>query len=188
MVTVEQVIQLKSKIQAEMRRRNGRASLEEFGNLDFLNEPVKNELIMAEHGQKTIDLLLKIEDYGDLTLSERGILIPSDFTAELLDEVDRLSTEQATGESESTVANLFPDRTVEVSSCRGDCTGLCVGSCHGQCNGCTGCTASCGTGCESGCNTTCTGGCQGNCTGSCNTGCSTGCSTACTGATAATKK
>ena len=31
----------------------------------------KGELVKAEHGQKTVDLLLKIEDYGDLTLSKQ---------------------------------------------------------------------------------------------------------------------
>lgn len=185
MITAEQVIELKSKIKAEMLRRNGYGSLAEYGSADydFIETPVKDELIMAEHGQKTIDLLLKIENYGDLIPSEKGSLIPSDFTEGLLDEVDRLAAELKTGESAKTVANLFPDRAAEISSCRGDCTGLCVGSCTGLCNGCTGCTSTCGTGCASGCNTTCTGGCQGNCKGSCNTGCSTGCLSTCTGAT-----
>ena len=195
MVTVEQVMELKSKIKAEMLRRNGHGSLAEYSNLEFLEAPIKNELIKADHGQKTVDLVLKIEDYGDLTLSERGILIPSDFSEDLLIEVDRLATETKTGESEHTVSTLFPDRVVETSSCRGDCTGLCVDSCYGLCNGCTGCTASCGTGCASGCNTTCnTGcstGCQGSCTGdcqgTCNTTCQGGCNTACTGATAQAK-
>ena len=185
MLTAAQAIELKAKIKAEMLRRNGFGSLAEYGtsSYDFTENPTKDELIMTEHGQKTVDLLLKIEDYGDLTLSEKGSLIPGSFSEVLLTEVDRLATEEKTGESVETVKDLFPDRTAEVSSCRGDCTGLCVGSCTGLCNGCTGCTSTCGTGCASGCNTTCTGGCQGNCKGSCNTGCSTGCLSTCTGAT-----
>ena len=146
MITAEKVIELKAKIKAEMLRRNGHGSLEKYAgsSYDFTITPVKGELIKAEHGQKTVDLLLKIEDYGDLTLSEQYSKIPSSFTEELLTEIDRLASETKTG------------LLTEKSSCRGDCTGLCVGSCIGQCNGCTSCTASCGTGCASGCKSACT--------------------------------
>ena len=165
MITAEKVIELKAKIKAEMLRRNGHGSLESYGgsSYDFTITPVKGELVKAEHGQKTVDLLLKIEDYGDLTLSKQHSKIPSSFTEELLTEIDRLAGETKTGLS------------TEKSSCRGDCTGLCVGSCIGKCNGCTGCTASCGTGCASGW--------KSGCTGSCNTNCTGGCDTNCTGAT-----
>lgn len=170
MITAEKVIELKAKIKAEMLRRDGHGSLATYGDstYDFTTNPVIGELIKAEHGQKTVDLLLKIEDYGDLTLSDQHSVIPSSFTEELLAEVDRLARETKTG------------LDTETSSCRGDCTGLCVGSCIGQCNGCTGCTASCGTGCASGC--------YSNCTGSCNADCTSGCFSACTGATATTGK
>lgn len=165
MITAEKVIELKAKIKAEMSRRNGHGSLEKYADssYNFTITPVKGELIKAEHGQKTVDLLLKIEDYGDLTLSKQHSKIPSSFTEELITEVDRLSKETKTGLS------------TEKSSCRGDCTGLCVASCISQCNGCSGCTASCGTGCATGC--------YSNCTGSCNTNCTGGCNTNCTGAT-----
>lgn len=170
MITAEKVIELKAKIKAEMLRRDGHGSLASYGdsNYDFITNPVIGELIKAEHGQKTVDLLLKIEDYGDLTLSNQNSVIPSSFTEELLTEVDRLAGETKTG------------LDTETSSCRGDCTGLCVGSCIGQCNGCTGCTASCGTGCASGC--------YSNCKGSCNVDCTSGCFSQCTGATATTGK
>lgn len=173
MVTAQQANELHEKIKAEMLRRNGHGSLASFGGSDynFTKAPTVGELVEVEHGDKTVDLILQIEDFGDLILSEQYSQIPTDFSEVLSTEIDRLASEAKTG------------LTSEVSSCRGDCTGLCVGSCHGKCNGCTGCTASCGTGCASGCNTTCTGGCQGNCTGSCNTGCSTGCNTTCTGST-----
>lgn len=189
---------LKAAIKAEMLRRNGFGSLAEFGGTtyDFTVAPAVGVKTKPEHGQKTIDLLLKIEDYGNLVLVKENDPIPSDFNASLVNEVTRLASEAKTGESASTVTNLFPDRTAETSSCRGACTGLCVGSCHGNCNGCTGCTASCGTGCAGGCNTscntgcndTCLGSCTGNCTGSCYTGCSTGCQTACKGSTKAQGK
>ena len=170
MITAEQVIELKAKIKAEMLRRNGHGSLATYGDstYDFTTNPVIGELIKAEHGQKTVDLLLKIEDYGDLTLSEQDSVIPSSFSEELITEIERLANETKTG------------LDTEISSCRGDCTGLCVASCIGFCNGCTGCTASCGTGCASGC--------YSNCTGSCNADCTSGCFSACTGATATTGK
>lgn len=173
MVTAQQANTLHAKIKAEMLRRNGHGSLTSYGGsgYNFTKAPTVGELVEVEHGDKTIDLLLKIEDFGDLILSEKHSQIPTDFTTALSTEIDRLAKEAKTG------------LTTEVSSCRGDCTGLCVGSCHGKCNGCTSCTASCGTGCASGCNTTCTGGCQGNCTGTCYKGCSKGCNATCTGAT-----
>lgn len=168
MITAKQVIELKAKIKEEMLRRNGHGSLVTYGDsqYDFTINPVANELIMLEHGQKTIDLLLKIEDYGDLTLSKKDSLIPSSFTDELITEIDRLASESKTG------------LNTEISSCRGDCTGLCVASCIGLCNGCTGCTATCGIGCATGC--------YSNCTGSCNTNCNSGCFSECTGATKTT--
>lgn len=177
-MTAQQAIDLKAKLKAELLRRNGHGSVSTYGgsSYNFTTTPAKGQQVKLEHGQKTVDLFLKIKDYGNLMLSQKSFPIPSDFTDELIAEVDKLAAESKTGKS------------TEVSSCRGACTGLCVGSCHGNCNGCTGCTASCGTGCASGCNTGCGSGCVGNCKGSCNTGCSTGCSTACTGATAATAK
>lgn len=193
-----ELVTLKAAVKAEMLRRNGFGSLASFGGsaYDFTTAPAVGVKTLPEHGQKTIDLLLKIEDYGNLVLVKENDPIPSDFNSSLVNEINRLKSEAKTGESTKTVTNLFPSRTAEASSCRGACTGLCVGSCHGMCNGCTGCTASCGTGCASGCNTSCNtgcntgcqGSCTGNCTGSCYTACTGGCDTGCTGATAATKK
>lgn len=164
-MTAAQVNELKAKIKAEMLRRNGHGSLAAYGNAsyDFKTTPVADDWIWTEQGQKTVDLILKIEDFGDLFFARKHENIPEDFSTKLLTEIDRLSKEAKTGE------------TTEKSSCRGDCTGLCVASCISQCNGCSGCTASCGTGCASGCNA--------NCTGSCNTNCTGGCNTNCTGAT-----
>lgn len=192
-----ELISIKAALKAEMLRRNGFGSLAEFGGsaYDFAVAPGIGVKTKPEHGQKTIDLLLKIEDYGNLVLVRENDPIPSDFNVGLLTEIQRLASEAKTGESAETVSKLFPSRTAEKSSCRGACTGLCVGSCHGNCNGCTGCTASCGTGCASGCNTSCNtgcntgcaGSCTGNCTGTCYSSCSGHCDTGCSGATAQTK-
>lgn len=144
---------LKTKIKAEMLRRDGVGSLTEFGTstYDFTIVPAAGVKVLEEHGKKTVDLLLKIEDYGDLRLTKKGDPIPKSFNENLYKEIDRLASEKKTGETEETVKNLFPNKTPEVSSCRGACTGLCIGSCISLCNGCTSCTASCGTGCASGC-------------------------------------
>lgn len=168
---------IKAALKAELLRRDGNGSVAQFGDsaYDFSHNPYIGEKIRPEYGQKTIDLLLKIEDYKDLRLVKVDDPIPKAFNSELLTEIARLAAEQKTGESAKTVANLYPSRKPETSSCRSVCTGLCVGTCASKCNGCTSCTAACGTGCASGCNTACKGG--------CNTGCNTGCSTTCTGGT-----
>lgn len=138
MINPSQTIELKRLIKDEMARRNGNGSLAEFASAhyDFSVAPAYGQKTKPEHGQKTIDLLLKIKDYGDLRLVREDEAIPISFDASLLDYVRMLSAEQATGE--------LSDR----SSCRGACTGLCVGSCIGHCNGCSGCVATCGTGCD----------------------------------------
>ena len=63
MLTASQMNTLKSKIKAEMARRNGYGSLSEFSTstYDFTNNPTSGGAIYAEQGQKTIDLLLKIK-------------------------------------------------------------------------------------------------------------------------------
>lgn len=174
--------ELKAAIKAEMQRRNGFGSLAEYGTstYDFTVTPVKDGKIRPEYGQKTIDLMLKIKDYPGLKLVVADDPIPDAFNAGLINEVKKLANEKKTGESAKTVANLYPSREAETSSCRGACTGLCVGTCIGNCNGCTNCTASCGTGCASGCNSTCKSG--------CNTTCSAGCYTTCKGGSMAVSK
>lgn len=159
-MTVNDVKNVKAAIKAEMLRRNGYGSLAAYGgsSYDFSQAPAVGQKTKPEYGEKTIDLLLKICDYKDLRLTRADEPIPTAFNKGLLDFITKLSKEESTGESAATVANLFPDRRPETSSCRGNCTGLCVGNCTNHCNGCTSCTASCGTGCASGCNTNCKGG------------------------------
>lgn len=183
---------IKASIKAELLRRDGFGSVAEFGGsaYDLSKLPTIGEKMRPEYGEKTIDLLLKICDYKDLNLTKVNNPVPRAFNTELIDFINNtLSKEVKTGESESTVKNLYPTRKAEASSCRGACTGLCVGSCIGQCNGCTNCTSSCGTGCSNGCNSTCSGGCNtscnagcsSTCTSGCNTTCSSGCNTTCLG-------
>lgn len=129
-MTAEQVIELKEKLKAELARRNGVGSVAELAGpeYDFLENPKPGQPITADQGKKIIDLLIQICDYKDLRYVRAGDTIPEAFDVELLDLVEALSKEEATGYiSEST-------------SCNAACTGLCTGSCTVACNGCTGCT------------------------------------------------
>jgi len=160
-MTVEEVKQLKNLLKAELSRRNGIGSVSEFATsaYDFTVPPAIGSKVLVEHGQKTVDLVLKIEDFGDLTTVKENAPIPSSFSPALIDEIRRLSAEPRTGVTDKTSSYTEDsNKRIESSSCRGMCTGLCVGTCTGFCNGCTGCSASCGTGCASGCKTTCKGG------------------------------
>lgn len=127
-MTAEQVIELKRKLKAELKRRDGIGSVASLADdkYDFLEEPEYGKPMTAEQGAKIIDLLIQICDYKDLKYVVRGEPIPEAFGEELIDFVDKLSKEEKTGE---------PD---ERTSCTGLCTGLCTGSCTGFCNGCTG--------------------------------------------------
>ena len=161
MLTANEIVTLKSKVKAEMARRSGYGSLSSFSGTayDFATSPKQGGIILAEHGQKTIDLLLQIKDKDNLVLVKQNALIPDGFDSSLITYVDTLAKETMTGST---------------SSCRGACTGLCVGTCSGGCNGCSG-------GCSGGCYGTCTGGCANSCTGGCGTAC-TGCGTTCAAA------
>lgn len=169
LLTAEQLNILKAKVKTEMARRKGYGTINNYSTTayDFNVKPTQGQPIIAEHGQKTIDLLLQIKDKGDLKLVKQGDAIPDSWDASLLTYVDNLSLETMEG---------------GVSSCRGACTGLCLGTCSGGCGGCVGtCTSGC-SGC-SGC-----GGCTNSCNGctSCQAGCNgcTGCSS-CSGGCAA---
>lgn len=131
---------LKTLTKSEMSRRKGYGSLEEYAgsNYDFATSPVKNGVILADQGDKTVNLLLMIKDITGVDKTQAGKILPN-------------------SESILNAANSYASETMEgeTSSCRGACTGLCAGSCIGGCNGCSGkcdsgcqgCTASCGSGC-----------------------------------------
>ena len=152
MLTVEQIIEIKAKLKKEMLRRGLNNSSSSFGSLseyggaayDFNVTPSENSKILQEHGQKTINILYRIQDQKNCAYVKDESRMPADNNfATLNSYIDNLSTE--------TMEDTF-------SSCRGACSGLCFGSCIGNCNGCsgrcdtgcTGCVATCGTGCESG--------------------------------------
>ena len=67
-MTAAQLVELKARIKSEMQRRKYSGSLERYGDdtYDFTTVPDAGDIITAEQGQKTINLLLKINDIGDL--------------------------------------------------------------------------------------------------------------------------
>ena len=148
MLDAKQLNELKHLLKQELARRNGEGNVDHFADskYDFIHNPELGDDITEEHGQKTIDLLLKICDYKDLKPVKQGDVIPDAFDENLLDFVRKLSQEERTGETEETVRTMFPDRVPETSSCRASCTGLCIGLCSSNCNGCIGCTGCTGSG------------------------------------------
>lgn len=163
MLTANEVNTLKAKVKAEMLRRNGYGSISEFGsaNYDFSIAPSAGNAILTEHGQKTIDLLLKIKPISGLSNVQYGATIPPAFNSNLISYIDTLAKESMTSTS---------------SSCSGLCTGLCVSQCS------SGCTGTCGgTGCGSGCWSQCGGSCTASCANDCWVQCASSCGTACGG-------
>lgn len=81
-MTAEEIIEIKQAIKNEMARRSGYGSLSTNGGYgyadpnqsvnyssstyDFSTTPVGGQPQLAEHGQKTVDLILKINQKGDL--------------------------------------------------------------------------------------------------------------------------
>ena len=153
-MTAAEINEIKQKIKNEFARRNGYGSLEQYSNnnYDFIEEPQQGLLITAEHGQKTIDLLLQIEDIPDTEFVIQGNLIPPGFEyTQITNALDEWAAEDMEGPS---------------SSCRGACTGLCVGTCYGACTGCMDqCTGSCSDECSLGCGTSCIGEAEASCQG-----------------------
>lgn len=164
MLTPSELIQLKAKVEAEMKRRKYYGSLEGFSgdSWKIQTTPTTGGEILAQQGKSVIEPLLHITDVGDLNIEglQKGGIIPNSFDSSLLTHVDNLSKEAPTANK---------------SSCRGACTGLCVGRCE---TGCSGCTAVCGGSCESGCTKACGESC-GSCTSGCSTNCGSGCSATC---------
>ena len=166
MLTAEQLIEIKQRVNKEMARRCHYGSLTEF-NTQFETTPTSGKTILAEQGSKVIEGLLHIEDVGDLNIDElkQDGNIPGSFDYNTINtELDKLEQETVRGSK---------------SSCRGACTGLCVGTCGGECSGCSNncgggceftCQKTCGSSCGT-CTTSCVSGCYTNCGGSCKTGC-----------------
>lgn len=187
MLTAEEMNTLKAKVKAEMLRRNyGSGSLSQYGSADydFVVNPTQGGLILTEHGEKTINLLLKIKPIDDLVEVKKGEVIKGGLDSSLLTYVDNLAREPENGYT-SSCASLCTGLCQ--SSCNDGCTSGCGGNCSGSCSGscgnnCTdGCEDHCAYGaCSGGCSNVCTG-CQGTCEGYCNAECADSCEGTCSG-------
>lgn len=170
MLTASEIITLKNKVEAEMKRRCYYGRIDGFSgdSWKFQTTPSKNNPILAQQGKSVIEPLLQITDYGDLNIEKlkQGEPIPNSFDSSLINHVTNLSHEALYGNH---------------SSCRGACTGLCVGTCGNTCDGCTNsCQGTCGTNCTKTCGVSC-GSCSGVCSSSCSGTCNTTCTNGCTG-------
>ena len=117
MITASELNSLKTKIKNEMARRKYDGSLVDYSgsSYDFSTTPSSGNKILLEHGEKTINLMLKVQDVGNLRNVATGEKIPSSFDYDTLNsKVTAWASESLTGSS---------------SSCRGACSGLCVGVC-----------------------------------------------------------
>ena len=100
MMTADELLKLKAAIKAEMLRRNAPiGGLDAYGSssYDFSSTPVSGGVVKADIGKKTVDLLLKIQDHGDLVNTEQGAAIPQSFTADLITYVNELAAEPMDG-------------------------------------------------------------------------------------------
>lgn len=164
-LSASRLVNIKERLRAALARRKyyGNVSALADASKNFTVVPQLGGLVLSEHGQKTIDLLLSITNAGNLKKIENDNYILRDISAI------------------ETWLNKYENQSITSSDsgCRGNCTGLCVAHCSTQCGG------SCKTGCSCGCLTTCSGACVGSCTGSCVGSCSgtcwSDCSSNCTG-------
>ena len=112
-MTAQELIALKTAVKTEMARRSGYGSLSTNGGYgyadknqsvnyssstyDFSATPTSGGSVLAEHGQKTIDLILKINEVGDLKPVTKGDGIPSDFNSGTIEYVNDFASESITG-------------------------------------------------------------------------------------------
>lgn len=140
MLSAQKMIELKSEVKALMQERTGYGSLASYGEStwDFTTTPTADQPIKLEHGRKTVNLVLNINDYPGLTALSmaKGQRLPTALNEDFLNYVKSLR-----GKS-------LPDGEMD---CNAYCTGLCTTQCVGGCRDT--CTGTCNTECTN----TCTG-------------------------------
>ena len=84
LLTAEEVISLKNKVEAEINRRKGYGPLSSKGN--FTNTPSSGSPMYADQGYKVIHPILQVDDYKDMSIKsfETGKEIPKEFNNELI--------------------------------------------------------------------------------------------------------
>ena len=144
----QEMIDLKARVKAEMRRRNGNGSLVAYAgtDYDYTVDPAAGGQMLTEHVNKIVVPMNAITASG---MTEQAV----GDQAMAMDGID----------AKLTVYVAEPAQKNGTSSCSGACSGLCVSSCYSSCGG------SCSVGCGS------CGGCSGGCTGDCKETCSNQC-------------
>lgn len=156
------IISLKTRVKAEMARRNATGSLASFAT-NFTDSASIGDLAKASHYNETVGYIAKIKTVTGLNDAVNA--------GDLIEAIDAAATRLTSNEAYS--------KTASSTDCASSCTGLCYNTCTGTCRGCSSCSGSCTScsGCSGGC-TSCSG-CSGGCT-SCSgcSGCS-GCTNSC---------
>lgn len=159
----ERFTTLKSKVKAEVLRRNRSGSVASYGGAayDYKIQPAKGTVILQEHLDKLSVPLSAINSNA----------VPGKTGKRVLSEAELANMEaKVTAWS----ARSMTDRSG--SDCKSGCTGTCYTGCATGCTGCgSGCPSGC-SGCGSGCPNTCS-----SCGSSCGDACSDGCGDACGG-------
>ena len=161
MLTAAKINELKSEVKQLMNKRTGYGSVATYGSsqYDFSEVPTEGSKVLTEHGQKTVDLILKINSYSGLKNVVQDDVIPNAFNNDLVTYVKNLRNKPLAGSA---------------NDCSAYCTGLCTSTCTGTCAGT--CTGSCTGTCTGTCTGSCTGSCTGTCTGTCTADCANNCS------------
>ena len=182
----QEYISLKSRIKAEVLRRQYTGSVSSYGgtSYDYTVEPKVGDFVKAEHYNKLNEPLRAINSDDLLENVVSGDKIREIATLEarttLLESKALTSSSSNTG-CKASCTGLCS--TACTGTCSGGCSGSCTGTCSGTCSGgCTGCSGGCSGQCTGGCGGSCSGACWGSCGGSCAYGCSTGCGNSCSGA------
>lgn len=153
-ITSADINDLKTRVKAEMTRRNATNSLASY-NGDFSQSAGVGDLARISHFNETVGYI--------------NLIKPTGISSDLIYAI------QAASDALATHAGV--SKTVNSESCSAaTCRGLCYTACSGSCRGCTSCSSTCGqNGCTS-CSSTCG---RDGCTRSCASGCWGGCVNAC---------
>lgn len=149
------IINLKSRVKAEMQYRNQVGSLNVNPyNTDFTYSADVGDLIRKEHYNETVGYINQINTISSTLPSnvDSGSMIYALDAAS--DKIDQFSTYSHAHMRDNT------------TDCANSCTGLCYTQCSGGCR--TTCTATCANSCNNGCSSG--DACRGSCTGECRSG------------------
>lgn len=163
MITPQEIIEIKNRLNAEMNRRKYHGSLVSYAGDEYQFEaltPIQTNINKDVYNKLVEPLNAVNSTFNTIAVSELRHIERNDY----LDIQAKLT--------------LYESNTIETTNndCGANCSGLCITQCSTSCTGCTGgCTGTCSGSCQNTCSGTCRGGCSG-CGGSCGSSCSGSCS------------